>query len=93
MATLTVRNLPEETLAAFRVVAARKGRSMEAQARELIDAAVREEGPRPQVTREEVEARVERAQARVREMFGGEVPKGLVDEFIAERRAAAGRGE
>ena len=93
MATLTIRSLPEETLAAFRVLAARNGRSMEAEARALIEATVQEDGPRPLATPEEVDERVRRAQARVRDMFGGEVPKGLVDKFLAERRAAAERGE
>ena len=41
----------------------------------------------------EVEARVARAQAMVREAFGGVMPTGRVDAFLAGRHAAAERGE
>ena len=41
MATLTIRNLDEDTKARLRVRAARHGRSMEAEARTLLAAAVR----------------------------------------------------
>ncbi len=100
MGSLTVRNIPDEELAAFRVVAAQHGRSMEAEVRDLIRKAVplprRIDPPRledlPPVP-PEVRERVERAQAKVRAMFGGEMPKGRVDAFLAERRAAAERGE
>ena len=47
MATLTIRNLDEETKARLRVRAARHGRSMEAEARTLLAAAVRAPAPRP----------------------------------------------
>lgn len=47
MATLTIRNLDEETKARLRVRAARHGRSMEAEARTLLAAAVRAPTPRP----------------------------------------------
>jgi hypothetical protein len=100
MGTLTIRNVPEEDMAALRVRAAERGRSMEAEVRELI----RQAGPQPQriepprledlpPVSPEVRARVERVQAMVREAFGGEMPKGRVDAFLAERRAAAARGE
>lgn len=100
MGTLTVRNIPDEDLAALRVLAAERGRSMEAEVREMIRLSVprprRIEPPRledlPPVP-PEVRERVERAQAKVRAMFGGELPKGRVDAFLAERRAAAERGE
>ena len=36
MPTLTVRNLPEDTVKALKVAAARRGRSMEAEVRALI---------------------------------------------------------
>lgn len=90
MATLTIRDLSKETLEAFRVRAARHGRSMEAEARELIRAAV---GGFPATAQLPAEERIRRAQSRVRDMFGGEVPKGLVDSYLAERRAAAERDE
>lgn len=100
MATLTVRNIPDEDLASLRVVAAEHGRSMEAEVRDLIrhakPEAQRMAPPRledlPPVS-PEVHARVERAQAMVREAFGGVMPTGRVDAFLAERRAAAERGE
>jgi hypothetical protein len=100
MATLTVRNIPDEDLAALRVRAAEHGRSMESEVRELIRAATprrnRVAPPRvedlPPVS-PEVRARVEAVQAKVRAAFGGEMPKGRVDAFLAERRAAAERGE
>ncbi len=100
MPTVTVRNIPESDLAALRVRAAEHGRSMEAEVRELIrqaaPSAPKIAPPRledlPPVP-PEVAARVERAQALMREAWGGELPKGRVDAFLAERRAAAERGE
>ena len=97
---MTVRNIPESDLAALRVRAAQHGRSMEAEVRELIHQAApsapRIAPPRledlPPVP-PEVEERIRQAQAMVREAFGGEMPKGRVDAFLAERRAAAARGE
>ncbi|MGH2506835.1 MAG: FitA-like ribbon-helix-helix domain-containing protein [Ktedonobacteraceae bacterium] len=41
MASITVRNLPEETHRALRVRAAQNGRSTEAEVREILEAAVR----------------------------------------------------
>ena len=100
MGTLTVRNIPDEDLASLRVRAAERGRSMEAEVRAMIHHAApvapRLEPPRledlPPVP-PEVHARVEAAQALMREAWGGELPKGRVDAFLAERRAAADRGE
>jgi plasmid stability protein len=43
MAMLTVRNLPDEVHRALRVRAARHGKSMEAEAREILEAAVTSE--------------------------------------------------
>ena len=43
MATLTIRNLSDETVAAVRMRAARRGRSMEAEARDALDALASEE--------------------------------------------------
>lgn len=44
MATLTIRNLPEEVHRALRVRAAERGRSTEAEVREILAAAVNAEG-------------------------------------------------
>ena len=41
MASITVRNLPDETHRALRVRAARNGRSTEAEIREILEATVR----------------------------------------------------
>jgi len=41
MASITVRNIPEETHRALRVRAAQNGRSTEAEVREILEAAVR----------------------------------------------------
>lgn len=88
MATLTIRNISDEALARFRVLAAEHGRSMEAEARALIERAgvVGEAKPSPA-------ERVAKARARLREAFGGNPPSDLVDDLLAERRAAAARGE
>lgn len=88
MGTLTVRNIADEALSGFRVLAARRGRSMEAEARTLIEQAGR--GIASGVS---VQERVARAQAIAREAFGGELPTGVVDELVAERRKAAALGE
>ena len=44
MAMLTVRNLPDEVHRALRVRAARRGHSMEAEVREILESAVSPEG-------------------------------------------------
>ncbi len=100
MPALTIRNISEDELAQFRVLAAQRGRSMEAEVREMIRSALpKTERLRPPRLEDlppvspEVRARVEAVQAEVRKMFGGEMPKGRVDAFLAERRAEAARGE
>ena len=45
MASLTIRNIDEETKARLRVAAARAGHSMEEHVRLLIDTGVHSEGP------------------------------------------------
>ena len=91
MATLTVRNLPDEALAKLRVRAAQHGRSMEAEARDVLTAVA--DGARllhvaPGAS---IEERVAEAQAMIKERLGA-LPKGRVDAFLAERKAAADRG-
>lgn len=44
MAMLTVRNIPEEVHRALRVRAARHGRSMEAEVREILESAISPKG-------------------------------------------------
>lgn len=45
MATLTIRGIDDEVKARLRVRAARNGRSMEAEVREILSATVSEPGP------------------------------------------------
>lgn len=92
MAAITVRNLPEEAVAKLRVRAANRGRSMEAEVRELLVAVA--DGARiiRNLGRPPVDQRVAEVQAMVRERLG-ELPKGRVEAFLAERKAAAERGE
>ena len=79
VATLTIRKLPEETRARLRERAARAGRSMEAEVREiLIAAAAGETCPSGADL-----------QALVDELYGDRRPQGVVADLIAERRRAA----
>lgn len=82
MAALTVRNLPDEVRERLRRRAAHAGRSMEAEVRDiLVRAAVEPE------RRQSVEALRER----VRRHYGPNLPRNVVDDFIAERRREAER--
>lgn len=92
MATLTVRNLPDEALAKLRVRAAERGRSMEADARETLCALADGALLIMTAARPSIDARVAEAQAMLKARLG-ELPKGRVDALLAERRAAAERGE
>ena len=83
MATLTIRNLDDETKARLRVQAAVHGHSMEEEARQIL---------RCQLLRPEHEAPAPRETVGQRLLarfahIPGEVD--LVDELIQERRAAA----
>ena len=80
MATLNIRNLPDEIHAALRIRAAQKGRSMEAEARNILAQICK---PFPQ------EKDFSRLQNLVDEMYGNKKPKHVVDDLIAERRAEA----
>lgn len=82
MATIIVRNLPDEVHAALRLRAARNGRSMEAEAREILAAAIKEAEPRRMSVAE--------LQAWAAERYR-HLPKdySAVDELIAERRREA----
>jgi plasmid stability protein len=81
MATLTIRNLPDEVRAQLRVRAARNGRSVEAEARAVLSAAI---GAKPSMSKEEYRAVIEGIQAEMRQVVGP--GRSLVDELIAERR-------
>ena len=92
MPTLTVRNLPDEAIAKLRVLAAQHGRSMEAEARNLIVAVADGAQVLPPSDSSSLDDRIATVHAMIRERLG-ELPKGRVDAFIAERKAAAERGE
>lgn len=81
MATLTIRNLSEKAHDALRRRAAENRRSMEAEARLLIES-LGETAVRPAMD----EARLRRLQARAIAAFEGEAGKaGEVDRFLAGR--------
>lgn len=79
MATLTIRNLPDGVYDGLRMRAARNKRSMEAEARDIVSAAVR---PTHESTAEAIR--------KMHELIG-RLPKEkrdniTVDKFLAERR-------
>ena len=88
MATLTIRNLPDEVRDRLRVRAAQNGRSMEAEAREALADALREKQSAKR-------ASVEEPIAKAQKMFAPYQRAGvsLVDELLKERREAAERGD
>jgi plasmid stability protein len=90
MATLTIRNVPEETRQRLREEAARNGRSMEAEARAILADAMK-------AVPKKVDAKAAaRAIRKMQELMAKVRPaKGdsLVDEFLAERRAMWGEEE
>lgn len=81
MATLTIRNLPDDVRDKLRSRAARKGRSTEAEVRSLLAEAV---GVEPRTPEPEYRARVACMQAEMRRFV--RPGRSLVDEVIAERR-------
>ena len=90
MATLTIRNLPDEVQQKLREIAAANGRSMEAEARAVLTDAV-ETGRRRRVSKEAAEAL-----RNLQKMMENVKPKkgdSLVDEFLAERRAMWGEDD
>ena len=92
MATLNIRNLPDDVHKRLRVRAAEHGRSMEAEARAILADAC-ESRQRPRLTREEVLAKAKDLQAFIDKLYGGNKPQNVVDEFLAERRREAAREE
>jgi len=82
MASLQIRNVPESTRRGLRLRAARKGRSMEAEARAILTQAVQGETGTP--------FNAEALQDYVVRLFSGKRPR-LTDELIRERRREARR--
>ena len=83
MATLTIRNLPDDTRDALRIAAAKKGRSLEAEVRAIL---VGHAGSRPSKTTDPAKL-LEGLRRRIRKANGGKMPRGVVDQFLKERRA------
>jgi plasmid stability protein len=80
MANLNIRNLPEPVRRGLRLRAARKGHSMEAEARTILAEAVRDETGQP--------FDPELLQDFISGLFKGKPPR-LTDELIKERRREA----
>jgi plasmid stability protein len=90
MATLTIRNLPDEVQQKLREIAAANGRSMEAEARAVLTDAV-ETARRTRASKEAADAL-----RNLQKMMESVKPKkgdSLVDEFLAERRAMWGEDD
>lgn len=90
MASLTIRQVPDAHRDALRRRAAAHGVSMEEEVRRLIAEAVGKTEPFDR-------RRAEAALLKARDMLLAGIPEGrvegAVDELIAERRAAAAKGE
>ena len=94
MATLTIRNLPENIHQGLRARAATNGRSMEAEARMTLAHSV-ELSPVNEVVPERVKPNWPELHARARKIMiaanGGVMPTNVVDEILAERRITAAK--
>ena len=93
MGTLTIRNLPAETQQGLREIAAKRGRSMEAEARAILDEAVKREKWLSAQETESLSSEAQSALARLRAAFAerpGESKRSLVDDFLRERGASWG---
>ena len=82
MASMNIRNVPESTRRGLRLRAARKGHSMESEARAILAKAVRGETGKP--------FDPESLQNFITGLFKGKTPR-LTDELIRERRREARR--
>ncbi len=89
MATLTIRNLRDDVYAALRVRAAQNGRSLEAEARQVIETTYKPADPAPD-TLAATRARIQDAVSEFWQANGGK-PDYSVDQFLAERREEAMR--
>jgi plasmid stability protein len=87
MATLTIRNLPDELHAALRVRAARNGRSMEAELREMIARGLEAQPTNSSVQQFDDSIRAAQADFAAYRMEGVLAS----EELIAERRLEAWR--
>ena len=90
MATLNIRNLPDEVHRRLRMRAAEHGRSMEAEARTILAEACSKKRKR-RASADEAMAKARRLQAFVDKLYGGNKPKNVADDLIAERRREAAK--
>lgn len=95
MATLTIRNLPDEVHQGLRARAAANGRSMEAEARVALANSVNDNTASDETPPAPAKANWPEIQARARKILmaanGGVMPENVVDEWIAEKRVIAAR--
>ncbi len=82
MAMLNIRNLPDSVHKRLRIRAAKAGRSMEAEAREILTAVV---------TSDDNKLSAAALQSWVDQLYGQAKPENVVDDLIAERRNEAAR--
>jgi hypothetical protein len=82
VATLTIRNIPDPVHRGLRLRAARSGRSVEAEVREILSQAS---------AASDLLYRLEDTLSWIDQQLGDARPEGVVDELIAERRAEAAR--
>lgn len=80
MPTLSIRNLPPEVYSALRVRAAKRGRSMEAEARAILTEMCHDETPA---------TTVEEVQRWIDDLYRDRKPDHEVDEFLRWRREEA----
>lgn len=88
MPDILIRNVPKSLHRELKARAARGGHSMSEEALGAVRRGLDKSfgsGPRP--------GAAERLQSVVRDMYGGSLPKGVVDDLIAERRREAAREE
>lgn len=83
MATLNIRNLPEDVHRSLRLRAAHAGRSMEAEARAILAAACTDE--------DEGGTNPSDLQAFVDALYGPGKPQGVVDDLLGERKLESER--
>ena len=90
MATLTIRKMPDHVRDALRLRAAKNGRSVEAEAREILAAASSGAKAAKPVDPDKAFAKL---RASIRKANGGKMPTGVVDAFLRERRRDWGEEE
>ena len=90
MATLTIRKVPDRVRNGLRVRAAKNGRSLEAEAREILAVASTSTREAKLVDPDKAFAKL---RASLRKANKGKMPTGVVDEFLRERRREWGEDE